>query len=134
MHKKIEPVYENVEPVATSPIVEAEKVSMSVRDFVIALIAGDRAGVFAGLREHVRNADAPERFINDAVCMLDDVYRARIDGTACDADIARRAARVGTPVLEKLVAALTTAIDASYSDGITGAKLALTRALATIGA
>jgi hypothetical protein len=36
--------------------------------------------------------------------------------------------------LEKLVTSLTTAIDATYSTGATGAKLALTRALSVIGA
>jgi len=36
--------------------------------------------------------------------------------------------------LEKLIASLTTAIDSSYSTGVTGAKLALTRALSILGA
>jgi hypothetical protein len=34
-----------------------------------------------------------------------------------------------TPTLETLVASLTHAVDGSYSQGMTGAKLALTRAL-----
>ena len=62
------------------------------------------------------------------------MYHARIDGTACDPDIARLTARLTTPQLEKLISALTTAIDSSYSTGVTGAKLALTRALAILGA
>jgi hypothetical protein len=65
---------------------------------------------------------------------LDDAYRARIDGTACDPAVAKACATCDTPTLEKLVGALTTAIDSSYSTDITGAKLALTRALATLGA
>ena len=105
-----------------------------VRGFTVALIEGDRAAVFAGLRQHVRGSGAPEQLITGAVCLLDDVYRARIDGTACDADIARMTARLSTPTLEKLIAGLATAIDSSYSTGVTGAKLALTRALATLGA
>jgi hypothetical protein len=90
--------------------------------------------VFAGLRQHVRGAGAPEQLISDIVCLLDDVYRSRIDGTVCDADIARMTARLSTPTLEKLVASLATAIDSSYSTGVTGAKLALARALTVLGA
>ncbi|MDP2651751.1 MAG: hypothetical protein Q8O94_01300 [bacterium] len=128
----VEPIYENVEPIAANDIHTNE--SASVRGFVVALLEGDRAAVFAGLRQQVRGAGSPEHLISAAVFLLDDVYRARIDGTSCDADIARMTARLSTPVLEKLIAALTTAVDSSYSLGITGAKLALTRALAVIGA
>jgi len=136
-----EPVYENVEPIyeQVETIVDAARAEMtgapaSVRGFIAALVEGDRVAVFAGLRQHVRGAGAPEQLISDIVCVLDDVYRARIDGSVCDADIARLTARLSTPTLEKLVAALTTAIDSSYSTGVTGAKLALTRALAVLGA
>ena len=82
----------------------------------------------------MRGAGAPEQLISSVVCLLDDTYRARIDGTDCDADIARMTARLSTPTLEKLIASLTTAIDSSYSTGVTGAKLALTRALTVLGA
>jgi hypothetical protein len=82
----------------------------------------------------VRGGGAPEHFISSAAILLDDAYRARIDGTASDADVARMTARLSTPTLEKLIASLTTAIDSSYSSGVTGAKLALTRALAILGA
>jgi hypothetical protein len=77
---------------------------------------------------------SPEQLVSGVVCLLDDVYRARVDGTACDPDIARLTARLSTTTLEKLIASLTTAIDSSYSTGVTGAKLALTRALVTLGA
>lgn len=135
IYENVEPVYENVEPIApVAPRTEAAGVPADVRGFTVALIEGDRAAVFAGLRQHVRGSGAPEQLITGAVCLLDDVYRARIDGTACDADIARMTARLSTPTLEKLIAGLATAIDSSYSTGVTGAKLALTRALATLGA
>lgn len=132
IQEKVEPIYENVELIATAEAVAPAPASM--RGFIAALLEGDRAAVFAGLRQHVRGAGAPEELITEAVCLLDDVYRARIDGTVCDPDIARLAARLSTPVLEKLIAALATAIDASYSTGVTGAKLALTRALTILGA
>ncbi len=140
--RNIEPIYENVEPIATNtaqlPVesLNAEPVSAPAhtRGFIAALVEGDRAAVFAGLRQHVRGGGASEQLISPIVCLLDDAYRARIDGTDCDADIARMTARLDTPTLEKLVASLTTAIDSSYSTGVTGAKLALTRALAVLGA
>lgn len=149
MHN-VEPIYENVEPVAVAPVqtitesvisplqmneaVEGAPASADIRGFASALIEGDRAAVFAGLRQYVRGGGQAEQLISGVVCLLDDVYRARIDGTPCDADLARLAARFSTPTLEKLVASLTTAIDSSYSVDTTGAKLALTRALGVLGA
>lgn len=134
IYENVEPVYERVEPIATAPEQEVAVTPASTRGFAAALLEGDRVAVFAGLRQHVRGGGAPEKLVSDIVCLLDDVYRARIDGTASDADIARLSARLSTPTLEKLVAALTTAIDSSYSEGVTGAKLALTRALSVLGA
>jgi len=126
---------EPAEPeVPMEPPAPVENISLSVRDFASALVAGDRAAVFAGLRQHLRNGGTPEQLINATVCFFDDAYRARVDGTACDSAMERLIARLNTPMLEKLIAALTTAIDSSYSTGVTGAKLALTRALATLGA
>ncbi|MBI5405934.1 hypothetical protein HY972_02765 [Candidatus Kaiserbacteria bacterium] len=136
IYERVEPVYENVEPIAadTGEAATAVAAPASVRDFAAALLEGDRAAVFAGLRGHVQGAGAPEQLLSSIVCLIDDAYRARIDGTTCDAGIVRLTARFSTPVLEKLVASLTTAIDSSYSTGVTGAKLALTRALAILGA
>ncbi len=136
IYENVEPVYEDVEPIngnaeAITKSVESEA---DIRGFAAALVGGDRAAVFAGLRQHIRGNGAPESLLSKTACFIDDAYRARIDGTACDTDIARLVARLDTPTLEKLVAALTTAIDSSYSTGATGAKLALTRALAVLGA
>jgi hypothetical protein len=134
-----EPIYENVEAIApsvaeTNEPFEAMTASTDVRGFTIALVEGDRTAVFVGLRQHLRGGGTAEKLISSVVCLLDDVYRARIDGTPADPEIARLTARFSTPVLEKLVTSLTTAIDSSYSVDVTGAKLALTRALATLGA
>lgn len=130
---KVEPIYESVQPTVSDMVAETGEHS-SVRGFTAALIEGDRAAVFAGLRQQVRGGGSPEQLISSAVVLLDDVYRSRIDGTFCDADISRMAARISTPMLEKLIASLTIAIDSSYSSGVTGAKLALTRALSVLGA
>ncbi len=136
IYEKVEPIYNNVEPIINEDIVEKVPVSapMHIREFISALVEGDRMAVFAGLRQHVRGNGSPEKLISEIVCLIDDVYRARIDGTDCDSDIARMTARLNTPTLERLVASLTTAIDSSYTEGVTGAKLALTRALAILGA
>lgn len=134
VYENIEPVYENVEPIAEAPLVEQNAASASVRGFASALLGGDRAAVFAGLRQHMLGGGSAEELLSEVACLLDDAYRARIDGTAADAELTRLSARLSTPILEKLVASLTTAIDSSYSTGVTGAKLALTRALATLGA
>ena len=135
-YEKVEPIYENVEPIVEDKTVSTASVSVpaDIRGFISALIEGDRVAVFAGLRQRIRGSGSPEKLISEIVCLLDDAYRARVDGTDCDADIARLTARLNTPTLEKLIASLTTAIDSSYSAGVTGAKLALTRALATLGA
>ena len=111
----------------------ANEVGASVRGFVAALLEGDRTAVFSGLRQHVRGGGSPERLLDAAARLLDEAYRARVDGTFCDDSIARLAARFPTPVLERIVAAIAIAIDSSYTDGVTGAKLALTRALAVVG-
>ena len=156
---RVEPIYENVEPIfdhaeplssastggaraderiepTADVAVSTETVTIPAhtRGFTVALLEGDRAAVFAALRAHVRGEGAPETFIHSAVCLLDDAYRSRVDGTPCDPSIARITERLATPTFEKLIAALTTAIDASYESGITGAKLALTRALGVLGA
>ena len=134
IYENVEPIYEHSEPVMDEVTSEKEVIPADVRGFTTALLEGDRAAVFAGLRQQVRGSGAPEQLISSVVCLLDDAYRARIDGSVCDPAIARMTARLSTPVLESLVASLTTAIDSSYSTGVTGAKLALTRALSILGA
>ena len=134
IHEHVEPVYEHVEPIEDSVSTKSDTRPISIRGLVAALIEGDRAEVFASLRQHVRNGGTPEQLISTVACSFDDVYRSRVDGTVCDPDISRLSARLSTPTLEKFISALTTAIDSSYVDRMTGAKLALTRALTVLGA
>ncbi len=134
-----EPIYDRVEPIfdraeSVERAAPAQPVSTDVRGFISALLEGDRNAVFSALRMQVRGGGSAEQYLTRVVTALDDVYRARIDGTPVDGDIARLTARLDTPTLEKLIMALTNAIDSSYSAGVTGAKLALARALGTIGA
>ncbi|HUX81108.1 MAG TPA: hypothetical protein VMV38_02190, partial [Candidatus Paceibacterota bacterium] len=132
---KTEPLYDRVEPPVENvePSIPPVSVPADVRGLTSALAHGDRGAVFAGLRQHVRGGGSPERLVSAVACILDDTYRARIDGSPCDTSIARLTARLDTPSLEKLVSALTTAIDSSYTDGLTGAKIAFTRALSVLG-
>jgi hypothetical protein len=131
--QNVEPIYDYVEPIVEEQI-EPVKVAINEHHFASAIVSGDRVAVFASLREHVQSGGAPEHLLSKAACHLDDVYRSRVEGTECDADLARLTARLDTSTLEKLVASLVTAIDSSYSTGVTGAKLALARALAILGA
>jgi len=132
IYENVEPIYENVEAVTDAP--KEDVTPPHMRGLVAALVEGDRTAVFAGLRQHMRGGGAPESLVTELVCLLDDTYRARIDGVPCDPDLVRLTARLNTPTLEKLVTSLTTAVDSSYSTGVTGAKLALIRALAVLGA
>lgn len=151
-----EPVYENVEPIYSSvdPIQEpvaapvqnsprpmmrersapAADIAPEVPSFIAAIIRGDRETVFNTLRSVVRTGGDAEAFLTQSVCALDDAYRARLDGTRVHPEIARVTSECAAAFLERLVTALSTAVDSSYSSGITGAKLALTRALAIVGA
>jgi hypothetical protein len=106
--------------------------SDDVPGFLSALISGDREKVFGALRDVNRTGGDSQEFLTHAVCALDDAYRARIDGTPCHPDIARITNTCATSFLERLVSSLATAIDSSYSAGITGAKLAVTRALSVV--
>ena len=110
----------------------ASAISTDVRDFSGALLAGNRDVVFGTIRQIVREGGDAEVFLTQVVCALDDAYRNRVDGTPVNAEIARITEGCATSFLERLTGALTNAVDSSYSPGITGAKLALTRALAVV--
>ena len=132
MEEAVEPAAPKETPVQPAPEQEPAVADASVRGFVASLLDGDRPGVFAGLRQHVRGGGSPEQLLDEAARLVDETYRARIDGTPADESVVRLAARFPTPVLERIVASLAIAIDSSYADGITGAKLALSRALSVV--
>ena len=103
-----------------------------VRHFIQALLHGDRDTVFGTIRGITRTGGDSEAFLTHAVCALDDAYRSRMDGSVCHPDILSVTADCHPSFLERVVTSLTTAVDGSYSTGITGVKLALTRALAVV--
>jgi hypothetical protein len=103
-----------------------------VRIFIEALLRGDRETVFGTIRGITRNGGDSEAFLTHAVCALDDAYRSKVDGSTCHPDILAATADCHPSFLERVVTSLTTAVDGSYSTGITGVKLALTRALAVV--
>lgn len=121
-------LYENREPVAAR-----STVSDHIPTFLEALCAGDRGVAFNMLRAEARSGGDTEAFLTQVACALDDAYRARLEGVPVHPAIARITQPIATPVLERLVTAIASAIDSSYSVSITGAKLALVRALATLG-
>jgi hypothetical protein len=110
----------------------AVAISTDVRDFCAALLNGDRDAVFGTMRQIVREGGDAETFLTQVVVVLDDAYRARVDGTKVNPEIARLTQNCATPFLERLTSALTNAVDSSYTPGISGSKLALTRALAVV--
>jgi hypothetical protein len=117
-----------------TPVATAEPITYSddISGFLGALLSGNRDQVFGTLRDVNRTGGDTQEFLAHAVCALDDAYRARIDGTPVHPEIARITSDCATNFLERLVSSLATAIDSSYSAGITGAKLAATRALAVV--
>ena len=144
--ENVEPIYDNVEPIEEPVVTAAPRtrtqrapeapapVAAEVPAFLEALLCGNRDEVFSMTREVVRSGGSSEAFLTQATCALDDAYRARLEGTPVHKDIEKITAGIATPVLERVVTALSTAVDSSYSVGITGAKVALTRALAVLGA
>ena len=123
------------EPVAAKPepVVEAPApVNADVSDFITALLQGDRDTVFGTIRGITRTGGNSEEFLTHTVCALDEAYRSQVDGSVCHPEIARLTSECHPNFLEKIVTALTTAVDGSYSTGVTGVKLALTRALAVV--
>ena len=115
-----------------APVAAPITYSDDIAGFLSVLLSGDREAVFGTLRTVNRAGGDTQDFLAHAVCALDDAYRARIDGTSVHPEIARITSDCATNFLERLVSSLATAIDSSYSAGITGAKLAATRALAIV--
>jgi hypothetical protein len=113
---------------ASAPV--AAPVHAEVPGFISMLLAGEKDQVFALVRRMNQAGQDVEEFMAHAICSLDDAYRARIDGTPVHEDVKRVTEHCATPFLERLVTSLTTAVDGSYSMGVTGIKLAITRALA----
>lgn len=103
--------------------------SDNIPGFIEALINGDRDHVFGTVRNIAKQGGNTEEFISEAVCALDDAYRAHTEGTQVHPEVARVTRDCHPSFLEKLVSSLATAVDSTYSAGVTGTKLALTRAL-----
>jgi hypothetical protein len=135
-HVAASPAHEEYSTPAPKPAAapRAVEVDPEVPSFIGALLGGDREKAFGMLRETVKSGANAEDFLAQVACALDDAYRARTEGAPVNGEVKRMTDGVATPVLERLVTSLTTAVDSTYSVGITGAKLAVARALATLGA
>jgi hypothetical protein len=127
---------ERPEPVqarASAPVAApAAAYSDDIPGFLESLLNGDREQVFGTVRSIAKQGGDTEHFLTQAVCALDDAYRARVEGGDCHPEIARITRDCHTSYLERIVTSLATAVDSSYSAGVTGSKLALTRALAIV--
>ncbi|HEY0947876.1 MAG TPA: hypothetical protein VGE53_00075 [Candidatus Paceibacterota bacterium] len=119
-------------PVRAAAPVAATPINENVRDFIKALLDGDRDTVFGMVRKMAREGEDTELFVSHAACALDDAYRACIDGTTCHPDIAELTNGCHPSFLERIVHSLSGAVDGSYSSGMTGVKMALTRALGVV--
>jgi hypothetical protein len=139
----VAPVYDEVMPPRKTAVAaaqtertvsaaEAAPLLDNVPGFIAALLAGNRDQAFDTIRAHVRAGGESEELVTHTVCALDDAYRARLEGTECHPEVARLTADCAAPFLERLIASLTTAIDGSYSSGMTGVRLATARALAVV--
>ncbi len=131
-HEHAAPAAHAPAPMTNRPAPVAAPLSADVRDFIAALLNDERDTVFGTIRHIIREGGDAEAFLSQVVCALDDAYRARVEGSNVHPEIAEITRGCATNFLERLVAALTNAVDSSYSVGVTGAKLALTRALAII--
>lgn len=97
--------------------------------FISALLNAEKETVFSMIRELNRAGHDVEDFLTHVVVALDDAYRAKIDGTPVHPEVAKVCIDCAPSFLERVVSALTTVVDGSYMTGVTGVKLALTRAL-----
>ena len=97
--------------------------------FISALLSSQKDQVFGMIREMNKAGHNVEEFLTHVVVALDDAYRAKIDGTPVHAEVARACDGCAPSFLERVIASLTTVVDGSYITGVTGVKLALTRAL-----
>ncbi|HEX8591538.1 MAG TPA: hypothetical protein VF696_02215, partial [Candidatus Paceibacterota bacterium] len=128
------PARVNVEPIRSAAPEQANEIHYAddVIDFLEGLLEGDRDRVFGMVRNISKQGGDSQHFVSQAVCALDDAYRARVEGTDCHPEVARVTSDCHTSFLERLVTSLATAVDSSYSAGMTNTKLALTRALAVV--
>jgi len=104
----------------------------NVPAFIAALLGAEKDTVFAMIRELNRAGHNVEEFLMHVTVALDDAYRAKIDGTPVHPEVARVCSSCAPNFLERVIAALSTAVDSSYVAGVTGVKLALTRALQAV--
>lgn len=129
MSQAAAPVQEPVPQRAPTAQVE---LADDIPGFIAALLAGDKDTAFGTLRGISRTGGDSEQFLTHAVCALDDAYRAKMDGSEVHPQIAVLTRDCHPNFLEKLVTALSTAVDSTYSSGVTSAKLAVTRALTVV--
>ena len=121
---------DEVQAPVVAPTPAPRGISSDAAMFLNTIMSGDRTSAFGMLRRAGRGEKGTEALIENALVLLDEAYRARIEGSACDKDIERMCAPADTALLEQVIEALASAVDTTYSKAQTGAKMAVTRALA----
>jgi hypothetical protein len=131
-----EPVGPPMPPVipvaAPAPAPQVASVPHEVPGFIAALLEGQREQVFAVIRDINKAGGDTEAFLTQVTMALDDAYRAKTTGTPVHPEVARVCENCAPNFLERVISSLATAVDSTYSAGVTGVKLALTRALHVI--
>ena len=115
-----------------APAAASFETAYDVPGFVAALLSGNRDATFDIIRQVTRAGDSAEEFLTHAVVALDDAYRAKVDGTQVHPAVAALTTNAAPAFLEKVIGALSAAVDGTYSTGVTGVKLAVTRALSVV--
>jgi hypothetical protein len=137
------PEYDIVAPVVQTPVAAPSpavapapaqravtmEVDHNVPAFITALLGAQKEQVFSMIRELNKAGQDVEQFLTHVVVALDDAYRAKIDGTPVHPEVARVCVDCAPSFLERVISSLTTVVDGSYMTGVTGVKLAVTRAL-----
>lgn len=116
----------------TAPPAASFETAYDIPGFVAALLSGNRDATFDIIRQVTRAGDSAEEFLTHAVVALDDAYRAKLEGTPVHPAVAALTNDAAPAFLEKVIGALTAAVDGTYSSGVTGVKLAVTRALSVV--
>jgi hypothetical protein len=123
-------------PIATAPVMTRETTPALPHDnvpaFIDALLNGQKDQVFGTLRDINRAGGNAETFLTHVTMALDDAFRNKLDGTAVHPEVAKVCENCAPNFLERVISSLSTAVDSSYTAGVTGVKLAVTRALAAV--
>lgn len=118
--------------IPSAPVAPGAELHEDVPAFLAALLAGDKDRVYGMIRSVTKSGGDAQAFLTHTVFALDDAYRAKVEGAPVHPEVAKVCEDCAPNFLERLIGTLSTAVDSTYSTGVTGVKLAVTRALSLI--